>query len=152
VHPHLIYVSLDQTKSTTQTAFRLVQPFLHSSWQSVIGHVLSPKNCPSHGAIRTPSSTWLLGPTCTHPQMASRLVQPCFCTAHHRVSLYFIIGRHFPLKIAHSHHRIWTPMVPWVHPTPQLKWHLDRFNRFCRAHYCDRPTDHATRSVTIGRI
>jgi len=40
------------------------------------------------------------GPTCTYPQMASRLVQPCFCTAHRRVSVSFIIGRHFPLKIA----------------------------------------------------
>ena len=30
--------------------------------------------------------------------------------------------------------------------------HLDRFSRFCRAHYYDRPTDHATRSITIGRI
>jgi len=38
-------------------------------------------------------------------------------------------------------------MVPWAHPSP-----LDQFNRFCIAHHCDKPTDHATRSVTIDRI
>jgi len=42
--------------------------------------------------------------------------------------------------------------IPWAHPSPQPKWHLDRFSRFCRAHWCDRPTDHATRSITTGRI
>jgi len=43
-------------------------------------------------------------------------------------------------------------MVPWAHPNPQPKRHLDRCGHFWRAHQCDRPTDHATRSVTIGRI
>jgi len=37
-------------------------------------------------------------------------------------------------------------------PEPTTKQHLDRFSRFCRAYDCDRPTYHATRSVTIGRI
>jgi len=45
-------------------------------------------------------------------------------------------------------------MVPWAHPSPQPKWHLDRFSHFCRAHNRDRqtnqPSDHATPSVTIG--
>jgi len=31
-------------------------------------------------------------------------------------------------------------MIPSAHPSPQLKWHLDRFNRFCTVHDCDRPT------------
>jgi len=22
-------------------------------------------------------------------------------------------------------------MIPWAHPSPRLKWHLDRFGRFC---------------------
>jgi len=30
--------------------------------------------------------------------------------------------------------------------------HLDRFSHFCTAHNRDRPTDHATRSVTVGHI
>ena len=51
-------------------------------------------------------------------------------------------------------------MVHWAHPSSQIKRHLDRFSRFCRANYCDRPTDrqterqtdHDTRSVTLGPI
>ena len=48
----------------------------------------------------------------------------------------------------------------WANPCPQPKGHLDRFSRFCRARYCDTPTDsqtyrltdHDTRSVTVVRI
>jgi len=43
-------------------------------------------------------------------------------------------------------------IFPWAHPSPQPKQHLNPFNHFCRAHSCDRPIDHATRLVTIGRI
>jgi len=32
------------------------------------------------------------------------------------------------------------------------KRHLDWFSHFCRAHYCHRPTDHTTRSVTTDCI
>ena len=35
-------------------------------------------------------------------------------------------------------------------PSLQPKRYLDRLSRFCRAHYSDRPTNHATRSVTIA--
>ena len=35
-------------------------------------------------------------------------------------------------------------MVQWTHPIPHFKRHLDRFSRFCTAHYCDRPTDWQT--------
>ena len=35
-----------QCKSTNQTANQPVQPILHSSRQNVVGHVLSPNNCP----------------------------------------------------------------------------------------------------------
>jgi len=31
-------------------------------------------------------------------------------------------------------------MIPWAHQRPQRERHLDRFIRFCRAHYCDRQT------------
>jgi len=37
-------------------------------------------------------------------------------------------------------------------PESTTKRHLNRFSRFCRAHNRDRPTDHVTPSVTIGRI
>ena len=50
-------------------------------------------------------------------------------------------------------------LVPWDHPSPQLKRHLDRFSRFCRDGLTtvtdrptDRPTDYATWSVAIGRV
>ena len=48
-------------------------------------------------------------------------------------------------------------MVPWAHPSPQLKWHLDRSSH-CGGltsvtdRATDRPTDHTTRSVTIDHI
>jgi len=48
-------------------------------------------------------------------------------------------------------------MIPWAHPSPQPKRHLDRSSRFAGLtsatdRQTDRPTDHATRSLTIGRI
>jgi len=54
------------------------------------------------------------------------------------------------LKIAHSLGGIWTQhVVLWTHPSPQPKWHLNRFNRFCRAHCCnDRLTDRQTNRLT----
>jgi len=39
---------------------------------------------------------------------------------------------------------VWTPpnaCLLWAHPSLQPKRQLDRFSRFCRAHYCDRQTD-----------
>jgi len=44
-------------------------------------------------------------------------------------------------------------MVPWTHPSPQHKRHLDRCSRSAgHSTVTDRPTNHATRTVTIGRI
>jgi len=74
------------------------------------------------------------------------------------VSLYFTMGRPFPPQIAPSHrdvdsHPIHGSLGP---PSPQPKRQLDRLSHFYRVHYCDgqtdRQTDHATRSVTVGRI
>jgi len=41
------------------------------------------------------------------------------------------------------------PHLIRAHPSPQLKWHLDRFSRFCRTHLTtadvtDRQTDRQT--------
>jgi len=54
-----------------------------------------------------------------------------FCTAHRRKSLYFTMGAPFP-RIAPSHGGIWTPShtIPWDHPSPQPKWHLDQLSYF----------------------
>jgi len=47
-----------------------------------------------------------------------------------------------------SHLKLPLPVGIWTPSNIGPTW----FSRFCRAQYCDRPTDHATRSVTIGRI
>ena len=57
--PHLIHESLDQPKSTYQTASRSVQLFLHSSRQTV--PILY-----CNGDLDSPSNIWFLGPTCVH--------------------------------------------------------------------------------------
>jgi len=43
-------------------------------------------------------------------------------------------------------------MVPWAHPSPWPKWHLDHFSCFCRAHDRDRPRQTTLLRWTIGRI
>jgi len=99
VHPTLIHVSLGPSESSTQTASRSVQPFLHSSRQSVHifynGRPLPLKIAPFRGISGPPSYT-----------SASRSIRP------------FLQG--------------------------SLLWQTDR--------QTVRPTDHATRSVTIGGI
>ena len=91
-----------------------------------------------------------------HPNTKSHLDQFIhFCTVHCRVSLYFTMGRPLPPQNCPLS---WVDLDP--HPkhgslaysSPQPKWHLDWFSRFCRAHYCDRLSDHTTWSVTIGHI
>jgi len=66
---------------------------------------------------------------------ASQSVQPYCCTAHDRQSLYFIMGRPPQNKIA-PFRRDLDPrliMVPWAHPSPRPKRHLNRFCRFRNA-------------------
>jgi len=70
MHPHVTHASLGPPESTTQTASRSVQPFLHSSRQSVFGHVQAfsfPKNC---------FFAWRSRPMYTSTQRACRSVQP----------------------------------------------------------------------------
>jgi len=43
-------------------------------------------------------------------------------------------------------------MVLWANQSPKPKWHLSRFSGLCTAQNCNRPTYHATQSVTIGCI
>jgi len=53
----------------------------------------------------------------------------------------------FALEIAPSRVRICTLiqyMVPWAHPSPHPKRHLNQFICFCRAHGCGRQTDRLT--------
>ena len=93
-----------------------------------------------------------------------------FCTDDRRLSLYFTMGRPFPPQNFPFPWGIWTAilyMVPWVHPSPQPKGisigaavfagltsvtdrQTDRPTD--RPTVRHSPTDHAIRSVTIGRI
>jgi len=97
-------------ESTTHTANRSVQPFLHSWLQNVPifynGSPISPSKLPIPiGGIWTPCNTWFLGPT--------RVLKP---------NGNSIASAVFARLIS---------VTDW--PT-------------------DRPTDHATRSVAIGRM
>ena len=68
--PHLMHASLGPPKSIYQTAPRLVQPFLHSSRQTIPilynGLLLAPLKIDNAWGIWNPSNTWLLGPTQVH--------------------------------------------------------------------------------------
>jgi len=102
------------------------------------GYVFFPKNCPfAWGNLDSHLRHGSLGQSKSKSQMASRLVQPFFAELTTEC-LYLTMGRHFspqnfPFQLG--------DLVPWVHPSPQPKRHLDRLCRFCRAHYCDRQTD-----------
>jgi len=87
-----------------------------------------------------------------------------FCTAHGRASLYFTMGRPFPLQIAFLYGESGTPSNTWfLRPTHgesgtpsktwflrltrvfNPKWHLDRFSRFAGLTIAtDRHTDRQT--------
>jgi len=104
-----IDASFGPTVSTTQTqtANRSVQPFLHSSYARKSLYFttgdLFLKNCPfSLGHLDPQLTHDFLGPFEPISQTASRSVQPFLHRWPHRVSLYFTLGRPFPLKTAHS--------------------------------------------------
>ena len=64
-----IHASVDIPEFTSQTASPLVQPFLHSSRQTVPCFTMdrpSPQNWPSRAGPGLPSNTWFLGPTRVH--------------------------------------------------------------------------------------
>jgi len=97
---------------------------------------VSPKIAPFHGRGDLGPIQFMIPWVSTSPQPIRHHHRfSRFCTDDRRVSLYFT-REPLPLKIAPSHgdvdpHLI---MVPWAHPSPQPKLHLDRFSRFCRAH------------------
>ena len=132
--PHLMHASLVPPESITQTASRSVQPFLHSLYQSVVGHVghaLLLKIAPSQGGSVPRLIRASLGPLGSASQTASWSVQP-FYAVYRRVSLCFTMGRLFPPPNVPSHRR--SEPGSLVHPSPQPKQHLDWFSHFCRAH------------------
>ena len=112
---------------------------------------------PSHGGIWTHLLHDSLGPSEPTTQMALDWLSH-FCTAHLRVSLYFTMGRLPPpsplsksVKIAHSHSGCGPPSNTWF-LGPNWVLNPVSVQPFMQSHYCDRPTDHATRLVTVGHI
>jgi len=83
-----------------------------------------------------------LGPPEFKSQTASRSVRPSLHIS--RLSISILYNGRSPSKTQKCPFPwgIWTSyMILWVHPSPKPKQHLDRFSRFCRAHYRDRQTD-----------
>ena len=156
------HASLCRPESKSQTtASRSVQPFLHSSRQTVV--ILHngppfplPYNCPFLRVIWTNPHLIhsSLGPPKSPTQRTSRLVQ-AFCTVHSTVSLYFTTGIPFPLWIAHSHGRSAPPSNAWflgltrvLNPN-SISIGSAVFAGLATVTY--RQSGHATLSVTIGR-
>ena len=89
-----------------------------------------------------PSNTWPTKVLNPHNQFIH------FCIDDRIVSLYFTMGSRFspsklPLPMGDLNRHLTHDSL--AHPSPQSKWHLDRFSRFCRA---DRPTDRQTDQQT----
>ena len=66
-----------------------------------------------------------------------------FCTVQCRGFVYFTMGRHCAPQNCH--------VIPWAHPNVQPKQHLERFGRFCKAHYCVTDSQRDGQTTLLGR-
>jgi len=112
------------------------------------------KIVPSHEGIWTP---WFLGLIRAHNTNGISIGSIDFCTANRRVSIYFTMGRPFPpLKLAHSRGGYGPRSNIWFHGPTRLYnpngISIGSADFAGLTSVTDRPTDHATWSVTIGRI
>jgi len=91
------------------------------------------KNVRSHGASEPPSNTDSLGPSEPITQMASQLVQPFSHSSRQTGPIFYNVPSTSPLKIAPLHGGSGSHLIHGSlgHPSPQPKWHLDQFSRFC---------------------
>jgi len=97
--------SLGPPESKSQTASLSVQPFLHSSRQSVVGDVgacSSPQNCPFHGYLNTHLAHRSSGLPYSASQPASRSGQP-FMHNYSRQKIHILYNGPLHPEIAHSH-------------------------------------------------
>jgi len=105
VPPHVTHAYFDPPEPTTQTGFWSVQPFLHSSWHSVVEHAWSCpfqlKITPSHGDLDPHLIHASFGPPKSITQMAFRSFQPFLHSSWQTVPIlrWALL---FP-NIAHSH-------------------------------------------------
>jgi len=130
--------SFGPPESITQRANLSVHLFLYSLRQKVpilYNGQPFPQNCPFSWGSGSPSIHDSLGESEPIVQTASRSVQPFLHRWPQSVPLLYN-GPLLPPQNCLFPWRIWTPieyLVPWAHPSPQPKWHLDRFSSFCRA-------------------
>ena len=128
---HQTHASLGPPESSTHMACQLVQPFLHNSWQSVVGlgHVLPLKNCPFAWNDLDPRLIrGSLGLSDSKSETVSRSVQLFFAqlVAECPYSLQWTTIS--PSKL---HIPMWASGPPsnrWFHgpiQAQQPKWHLD---------------------------
>jgi len=106
-----------------------------------------------------PFNTYFLRQAESISQTASQSVQPFFSTAHRRLSVHFTMGPPPPSKLPlptrdlDSRDLIHISSGPLESPTQTASRSVQTFlPGSLPSQYHDRQTDHATRSVTIGRI
>ena len=88
-------------------------------------------------------------PPTQHPKLhLDRFSRFAQLTAESPNALQWAATFDFSLKINPSHEGDLN-MVPWAHPSPHPKRHLNPFSHFCRAHDRDRQTD---RQTTLSRL
>jgi len=145
---HLIHGSLGPLESSTQTSWS-VQPFLHSSRQSVpilYNGALSPQHCPFPWGIWHPSNTWFRGPVRAYNPYDSSIGSAIYAqlTVECPYTLQWVAPsppQNCPFPWGYSSQ---SNMISWAHLSPQPKLYLDWFSRLSRAHDCDRQTDRRT--------
>jgi len=103
-----------------------------------------------------PSNTWFLGPIQTHNPNGISIGSTVFAQMTAECPYTLQWGALFPFKIAPSHVGIWTPSNTWfLGPTQVPKPNGNSIGAATFAgltSVTDQQTDHATRSVRIGRI
>jgi len=117
-------------ESITQTALRLVQPFLHSSWQSVVGHArhdVSPKLPVCTRDLESGPHLISNGSTDSASQK-THLDSAVFAQLFADKPLFQKM--HLPMEWSEPH----LIHIPLAHPSPQPKWHFDWLSHFCTAH------------------
>ena len=103
--------------------------------------------------VHPPLTNASLGPPESTCRTGSRSVQPFLYRSRQTVLILYVT---FPNQNCPFAWGFGPPPNLWFLGLTRVhtKRHLNRFSSFCTAHDRDRPreTDHATRSVTIGRI
>jgi len=99
-------------------------------WLGMSGHVLSPKNCTlAWGDLDPPYNTWF--------HWSTRVQIPNDISTG---SAVFTVERPYALQWDAVFPWKLLPegdldpiqyMIPWAHPSPQPKWHVEWFSRFC---------------------